>query len=58
MDSALFIKYINDFVTGINKETVLVLDRTPWHTSELTSSKILDWEDQGLHIRLVTLLTC
>lgn len=50
MDSTLFIKFIDDFVTDINKETVLILDRAPWHTSELTLSKIPEWEEQGLHL--------
>lgn len=50
MNSKLFIKYVNHFVTGIKKETVLVLDRASWHTSELTLSQISRWEEEGLHI--------
>lgn len=50
MDSNLFIKYVDDFVTTIKKETVLILDRAPWHTSELTLSQISRWEEEGLHI--------
>lgn len=50
MNSKLFIKYVNDFVTTIKKETVLILDRAPWHTSALTLSQISQWEEEGLHI--------
>lgn len=50
MDSVLFIKYVDDFVKGIKKETVLFLDRASWHTSALTVSKFAEWETQGLFI--------
>ena len=50
MDSVLFIKYVDDFVSRIKKETVLFLDRASWHTSTLTRSKFEEWEEQGLFI--------
>lgn len=37
-------------VSQIEKETVIVLDRAPWHTSEKTLSMISEWEDKGLFI--------
>lgn len=50
MNSKLFIERVNDFVSHIKKETVLVLDRAPWHTSEATLSMISEWESKGLFI--------
>ena len=50
MNSALFIKFMDDFVDGIIRETVVVIDRAPWHTSEETLSKIEEWESKGLFI--------
>lgn len=50
MNSEIFIKFVEDFITKISKETVLVLDRAPWHTSALTLSKIPEWEERGLYI--------
>ncbi len=50
MNSKIFIEKINDFISQIKKETVLVLDRAPWHTSEATLSMISEWESKGLFI--------
>lgn len=50
MNSEIFIKLIEDFISGIKKETVLVLDRAPWHTSDLVLNMISQWEERGLHI--------
>ena len=50
MNSEIFIAKINDFVAQIEKETVLVLDRAPWHTSAQTLSMISEWEAKGLFI--------
>lgn len=50
MNSEIFIRLVDDFAAQIDKETVLVLDRAPWHTSELTLSKFMEWEEKGLHI--------
>ncbi len=50
MNSEIFIKFVDDFAANICKETVLVLDRAPWHTSQLTLAQIPRWSDQGLHL--------
>lgn len=50
MNSEIFINLVDDFASKINKETALVLDRAPWHTSELTLNRIPHWEDKGLHL--------
>ena len=50
MNSALFIKYMDDFSTTLKRETVVVLDRAPWHTSEATLSRIEEWEEKGLFL--------
>lgn len=50
MNAEIFTGLVDDFITGITKETVLVLDRAPWHTAALTLSKISEWEEKGLHI--------
>ena len=50
MNSDIFIAKMNDFASQIKKETVLVLDRASWHTSQKTLSMISEWEDKGLFI--------
>lgn len=50
MNSKLFIQKMNDFVDQIKRETVVVLDRAPWHTSEATLRMINQWESKGLYI--------
>ncbi len=50
MDSELFIKYIDDFSEKIEKETAIILDRAPWHTSWETLAKMEEWEEKGLHV--------
>lgn len=50
MNSTLFIEYIEDFMTKMTRETALIVDRAPWHTSWAVLDKIQDWENKGLHI--------
>lgn len=50
MDSRMFIKFVDDFAGRIKGETALILDRAPWHTSEMTRSRIAEWEEKGLFI--------
>ena len=54
MDSQLFISYIpmcrDDFSEKITRQTALILDRAPWHTSWETLGRIEEWENKGLHI--------
>ena len=49
MDSELFIKYVNNFITHIDQLTVIVLDNASWHKSKLTKSMFEEWERQGLY---------
>lgn len=50
MNSELFIKYMNDFVSRLSQLTLLVLDNASWHKSNLTKSMIDQWEAKGLYI--------
>ena len=50
MNSEKFVEFVSDFASQISRETVLVLDRAPWHTSDLTLSQIPKWSEQGLHL--------
>lgn len=50
MNSELFISYIDDFSEKITRQTALILDRAPWHTSWATLDKIEEWENKGLHV--------
>ena len=50
MDSELFISYVEDFATKIVKETVIIVDRAPWHTSWAVLDKLSTWANQGLHL--------
>lgn len=49
MDSELFIKYVNNFITHIDQLTVIVLDNASWHKSKLTKSMFEEWERKGLY---------
>lgn len=50
MNSEIFIEYIEDFMSQIKRETALVIDRAPWHTSWAVLDKIEEWENRGLHL--------
>lgn len=50
MNSELFIGYIEDFMKKMTKDTALVIDRAPWHTSWAVLDKITEWENKGLHL--------
>jgi len=50
MNSELFIEYIENFISKRSKETALVIDRAPWHTSWAVLDKIVEWENRGLHL--------
>lgn len=50
MNSDLFIHYMDDFAQKISRETALIVDRAPWHTSWATLHKLEEWEKQGLHL--------
>lgn len=50
MNSELFIKYVNDFVSKLVQKTILIIDNASWHKSELTKSMFEQWEGKGLYI--------
>jgi len=50
MNSEFFIKYMDDFATKIQQQTVIILDNASWHKSELTKSRYEVWEEQGLYL--------
>lgn len=41
---------MDDFVDGVKKKTVIVLDNAPWHKSEKMDSKKKEWKDKGVEL--------
>jgi len=50
VNSEMLVKIFDDFSTNISKETVVILDNAPTHTSKLFSSSIEKWNNLGLKL--------
>jgi transposase len=50
LTSEVIISYIDDFVGGIKKRTVLILDNASVHRSKIFQGKTKIWEEKGLEI--------
>ena len=50
INSQFLISCLNDFVTLIDKPTVIVLDRAPWHTSQAIKEQIPQWQQSNLFL--------
>jgi hypothetical protein len=50
INSEAIISFIDEFATGINRKTVIVLDNASIHKSKLFKAKIKVWEMQDLFI--------
>lgn len=53
MTSALFVKCVDDFASGLVRKTVLILDNASTHKSALVASRLAVWRNQGLHIQYI-----
>lgn len=50
VNSEMLVGIFDDFASRISKETIVVLDNAPTHTSKLFSSNIEKWENLGLKL--------
>jgi transposase len=50
MNADLIMAFLDDFAQQITQKTVVVLDNATIHHSEEFQDKILEWEQQDLHI--------
>lgn len=48
--SKLIVEWLDDFVTTLDRLTVIVWDRAPWHTAQLVQNKRPEWEEKGLYL--------
>lgn len=53
MTSALFVKCVDDFASGLTRKTVLILDNASTHKSALVASRLAVWRKQGLCIQYI-----
>lgn len=53
INSEYIINCLEDFVDGIKKPTVVVLDQASWHTSQLVKNQLNRWQEKGLFIFLL-----
>lgn len=50
IDSAYIIQCMDDFVSQIDKPTVVIWDNAPWHTAQAILDKRNEWEAKGLYL--------
>lgn len=50
IDSHLIIQWLDDFVTTLDRLTVVVWDNAPWHTADIVRRRRLEWEEKGLYL--------
>lgn len=50
MNSKVFIQCMDDFSDKITRNTAIIIDRAPWHTSWEVLGKIEAWENKGLYV--------
>ncbi|MEY4903069.1 MAG: superfamily endonuclease [Bacteroidota bacterium] len=48
MNSALFVGFIDDFVTKIKQKTIIILDNAPFHHGKVVKDKIEQWAKKDL----------
>lgn len=53
IDSRTVIACFDAFADDITKETVVVIDNAPTHTSALFQSKITEWESKGIYLKFL-----
>jgi len=51
VNSDVVIACFDDFVKNITKQTIVIIDNAPTHTSEKFKAKIKEWNSKGLFIR-------
>ena len=53
IDSAFVIASINSWLSGLTRDTVLVLDNAPMHRSKAFKACLAGWQQQGLYVFLL-----
>lgn len=54
MNSEMFIALVEDFIAQhVKQKTILVLDKSSVHTSQVVKAKIRDWQKQNLWIQFI-----
>lgn len=53
MSGAMLVAWVDDFVSGLSKPTVLVLDNASTHTSGLFQSRLAEWRTKGLLVQYI-----
>lgn len=53
MTSALLVECMNDFVGGLSRKTILIMDNASTHTSAFFRSHLAGWRSQGLYIQYI-----
>jgi transposase len=50
VDSAQVIEWLDNFVSTMSKTTVLIMDNSPWHKSQMMMAKMEEWQQKDLYI--------
>jgi len=53
INSSVVIACFDNFVQHLKKETLVIIDNAPTHTSNLFQSKIPEWEENGLFLKFL-----
>ena len=50
MNAQQIIEWLEDFISTINKPTVVIMDNAPWHRAKIIEDKLIEWEEKNLYI--------